>query len=180
MSDYPLWRYYPAHSAPPRWAHDLVGAFADSRANIDSREIQGKQSDGILRELAPSLVELGYVVEASKQAADKITRPVLFGDQGGPLVRYDVDAVLDAEGVLLEIEAGRGMMGNAFYRDLIRSSLIVGARFLAVALMIEYRYKSNQKQLASRDFTLAHAQLDALYASGRLLLPFEGVLLIGY
>jgi hypothetical protein len=46
--------------------------------------------------------------------------------------------------------------------------------------MIEYKYKSGGKTLTSKDFDLAHSQLDAIYASGSLRLPFDGVLLIGY
>jgi hypothetical protein len=36
-----------------------------------------------------------------------------------------VDGVHDELGILLEIEAGRGARGNAVYRDLVRTSLIV-------------------------------------------------------
>jgi hypothetical protein len=38
--------------------------------------------------------------------------------------------VLDELGILLE--AGRGAKGNAVYRDLVRSSLIVDQRFVAL------------------------------------------------
>jgi hypothetical protein len=93
VAEYPLWRYYPVRSEPPRWVLDLVGAFASAQSEVDSRKIQGKQSDGILKELSPYLLDLGYVVETGKQRADKISRPVLFGEQGRALVRYDVDAV---------------------------------------------------------------------------------------
>jgi hypothetical protein len=33
---------------------------------------------------------------------------------------------------VLEVEAGRGARGNAVYRDLVRSSLIVDQRFLGL------------------------------------------------
>jgi hypothetical protein len=88
--------------------------------------------------------------------------------------------VHDSEGVLLEVEAGRAIMGNAVFRDLVRTSLIVGARYLALCVMSEHKYNSGKKVQTSRDFDAAGDQLDAVYASGRLAFPFEGVLLVGY
>jgi hypothetical protein len=130
--------------------------------------------------LYPGLTQLGYLVETSKKAIDKIERPVLFGDEGKPRVHYQIDAWLPDPGVVLEVEAGRGWMGNAFYRDLVRTSLIVGARYLVIGMMDHYIYRSGGKQSTSHDYESARDQLDAIYASGRLQLPFEGVLLVGY
>lgn len=82
--------------------------------------------------------------------------------------------------VLLEVEAGRGARGNAVYRDLIRTSLIVDAQYLALGVMQEYRHKSGGKNVVVHSYADAKDQLDAIYASQRLQLPFEGVLLFGY
>jgi hypothetical protein len=60
------------------------------------------------------------------------------------------------------------------------ASSIVGARYLALLVMSEYRYNSGNKVQTSRDFDAAGDQLDAVYATGRLAFPFEGVLLVGY
>jgi len=65
--------------------------------------------------------------EASKTASGKIRRPVLFGENGRPIVAYEVDCFHPGLGIVLEVEAGRGAAGNADYRDLIRTSLIVDA-----------------------------------------------------
>jgi hypothetical protein len=180
MAAYPAWRFFPARQAPPAWVDSVVAVFKAVQAKIDSAHIQGLQSDGVLEQVRPGLEALGFLVESGKQKANKIARPVLFGEQGHPRVNYEVDAVLDFEGVLLEVEAGRGMMGNAVYRDLIRTSLIVGARYLVLAVMNEYRYKSKKKTLTSHDYALTLDQLDAIFASGRLDFPFDGVLVIGY
>ncbi len=77
---------------------------------------------------------------------------------------------------MVEIEAGRGAMSNAVYRDLVRSSLIVGARYLTLGVMLEYRSGKSTTQ-SYRD---ARDLLEAVYASGRLQFPFDGVLLFGY
>jgi len=181
MADpYPRWFYYPSRVIPPAWVDDVVRVFRSARDRIDSEHVQGKQSDGILAELAPGLMDLGFEIETGKGRDDRITRPVLFGDEGRPRVSYEVDGVHDDLGIVLEVEAGRGWMGNAFYRDLVRTSLILNARYLVLGLMTSYRYKSSGRENVNRSYELAKDQLDAVYASDRLALPFEGILLIGY
>ena len=66
------------------------------------------------------------------------------------------------------------------YRDLVRASLIVGAKFLALGVMQEYHYKSGGREMVTHSYRDSKALIDALYASGRLKLPFDGVLLFGY
>jgi hypothetical protein len=121
VSQYPRWKYYPQRKEPPPWVHALVRVFDAAQPAIDSLTIQGLQSDGVLAQVRAGLEALGYQVEAGKETRHRIVRPVLFGDQGRPRVNYEVDAVHDSEGVLLEVEAGRAMMGNAVYRDLVRT-----------------------------------------------------------
>ena len=82
--------------------------------------------------------------------------------------------------MLVEIEAGRGARGNAVYRDLIRASLIVEANYLALGVMSQYRHMSGGQQVTVASFKESSEQLEAIYASGRLKLPFEGILLFGY
>jgi hypothetical protein len=177
---YPSWTYYPTRDRPPDWVDAFIGVVAGSRPQIDSAQVDGLTSDSVLARLRPGLEGIGFRVEAGKKAADRITLPVLFGEQGHPRVRYDVDGVHDDLGILLEVEAGRGARGNAVYRDLIRSSLIVDARYLALGVMDEYRHKSGGKGITVRSYHEAKDQLDAVYASQRLQLPFKGVLLFGY
>lgn len=177
---YPRWTYFPRSAAPPSWVDPVVDVFREQQRQIDSSSVQGLQSDGVLAELASGLRALGFEVESGKAREDKIRRPVLFGDSGAERVSYEIDAWHGELGAVVEVEAGRGWMGNAIYRDLIRTSLIVGARFLVLAVMSEYRYKSSGRVQTNESFVLTRDQLDAVYASGRLSLPFEGVLLVGY
>lgn len=65
--------------------------------------------------------------------------PVLFGNGGLAEVSYEIDAFHDDLGVAVEVEAGRGAANNADYRDLIRTSLILDADFLAMLTPITYR-----------------------------------------
>lgn len=180
MAAYPIWKYYPSRERPPDWALQLVDVFADLQMTLDSREGRQVSSDSALAELAPALRELGYQVEGSKRAEDKIRKPVLYGEMGKEERAYEVDGFQAEHGIVLEVEAGRGTQGNAIYRDLIQTSLLIDAEFLALAVLLDYRFKSGGKQATSPDYMKTTSVLDAIYASTRLELPLRGVLLIGY
>ena len=177
---YPTWTYYPLNVRAAPWVAPFLGAVEAAESNISTEvgHANRPDSDTVLRFLGPSLEALGYQVERGKAASDKIKRPVLFGENGHATVQYEIDAVHDGHGVVVEVEAGRGARGNAAYRDLVRTSLILDARFFTLMLPLVYRYGQKQANvLAYRD---CRELLNAVYASQRLRLPFEGVLLVGY
>lgn len=179
---WPLWVYLPHNEKPPDWVDDLILTVAAVEAQICTHTIrEGLTSDTVLLALADRLRILGYSVERGKTAAGKVRRPVLFGENGSATVTYEVDAAHDELGVVVEVEAGRGARGNAAYRDIIRTSLILDARYLVLLMPIAYRINSSAGKVTSvpayRD---ARDMLEAIYASRRLQLPFEGVLLVGY
>jgi hypothetical protein len=155
-------------------------AFAASAAQLDSRQGLQMTSDKALAHLRPALVALGFEIEGGKKAADKLRRPVLFGEQGREERAHEVDGFHPEQGIALEIEAGRGTQGNAIYRDLVQTSLLIDARYLALGVLIEYHHKSSGKAVVSTDYRKTVTVLDAIYASQRLKLPLDGVLLIGY
>ena len=80
----------------------------------------------------------------------------------------------------MEVEAGRGARGNAVYRDLIQTSLLVDAEFLVLAVQQAYRHKQAGRNVVVRSYEDTRNLLDAIYASQRLHLPLEGILLVGY
>ncbi len=152
-----------------------------AKQSIDtSNAARRNTSDGVLAHLRPGLGLLGYSVEQGKAKHERIHRPVLFGEGGEPRVMYEVDAYHDQLGIVVEVEAGRGAQNNADLRDIIRASLIVDARFLALVMPIEYRFESAGKTQITKAYDSTRDQLDAIYQSQRLKLPFEGLLLVGY
>jgi hypothetical protein len=179
-SEYPDWFFYPSRMAPPQWVAPLIGVISAAREHIDSAKVTGLSSDAALEHLRSGLEGLGFRVESDKRASGKIRRPVLFGEKGAPLVSYEIDGWHESEKIAFEIEAGRGLKGNALYRDLIRTPLIFDAEFLAIGLLREYHYNSGGKSQVGHDYRDAKNQLDAIYASGRLQFPFKGILLFGY
>ena len=166
----------PISDTPPEWVSDMTLRIADVRDVLAATA--PLTSDAALGIMRPGLEEMGFEVEDGRSR--RLRRPVLFGEQGVPRVTYEVDAYHPESQILLEVEAGRGWMGNAVYRDLVRTSLIVGARFLVIGMLIEYRYKSGGRETVNRSYEEAKNLLDAIYTSRRLALPFEGVLLFGY
>jgi hypothetical protein len=181
VGDYPDWRYFPAFEPPPSWVGPLVEIFKAHQGEIDSQVVheQPMKSDVVLDVLADDLESvMGFKVERGKTKSGKLHRPVFFGDRGTFLRAYEIDAFHQDLGVALEVEAGRATMGNAIYRDLVQASLMVDAKFLALAVPLEYRY--GDKPTKEPSYAKAYSVVEAIYGSKRLKLPFEGLLLIGY
>jgi hypothetical protein len=160
---YPSWKYYPPRARPPEWVAPIVAAFAASREALDSASTRST-SDAALAVLRPALVAVGLDVEAGKKKAEKIGRPVLFGEQGQESLAYEVDGFQAEHGLPLEIEAGRGARGNAVYRDLIEASLLVDARFLVLAVQASYRHKSGGRDVTVQNYRDARNLVDVIYA----------------
>lgn len=148
-----------------------------NQSRVESTTHNEFSSDQALEILRPDLETLGWSIETGKRAEQKIHRPVLFGDRNEARVKYEIDGWQEQYKAVLELESGRGWMGNAFYRDLIRTSLIHDAHFLVMGLRLSYTYGNVRAQ---NDFEKGRDQLDAVFASGRLALPFKGILLFGW
>lgn len=177
--DYPAWKYYPLNSRPPEWVTEVINVVNRAELQISTVAAHtGLSSDDVLAALRPGLMDLGFAVESGKSAGQKVKRTVLYGENGRAEVNYDIDAFNDYLGAAVEVEAGRGAANNADYRDIVRTSLIVDAKFLI--LMQPYAYRSKPTAKPKAAYASSRAQLDAIYTSRRLTLPFEGVLLIGY
>lgn len=178
---WPSWRFYPSNTRPPDWTAEILRVLASRESAISTLQRETAQSSNeVLAALRPGLVELGFDVESGKSAAGKVTRPVLFGDNGRPTSLYEVDGAHDAHGIVLEVEAGRGARGNAAFRDLVRTSLILDARYLVLLQPLLYRVNTKSRVVRVRAYEDTREVLNAIYASRRLELPFDGVMLVGY
>lgn len=129
----------------------------------------------MLEIIRPDLVALGFDVEQGKDQGSLIHRPVFFGENGKPLLSYRVDAYHEQWRCGLEVEAGRGLLGGAVYRDLIQALVMTGVDHLVIALLNCYQ----PTKAKSRDFDKAVAVADALFGHSRLRMPFN-LTLIGY
>ena len=175
---YPRWIYYPVSTAPGSWCEGIAAAFSAKRDELDTTAKHNK-SDDVLQTIRPGLEKLGFRVEGGIDEPT-IHRPVLFGEGGKPQQKYQIDAYHPRDGIGLEVEAGRSLRGNAVYRDLIQASLMVDVQYFALCVPLRYRFNANGKQYEDKPYEATNSIVGALYASGRLVFPFRGLLLLGF
>jgi hypothetical protein len=169
------WQYFPKSDRLPDHLGLVVRAFTTLEPTIRSFvgcDESNLSSDGVLAAVSTELLQLGYRVETSKKAVDKIQVPVLFGRNGVVEKAFEADAYEPTTGTVLEIEAGRGVANNAFLKDLFQACMMQDVSYAAIAVRNMYR--------ESKDFDRVISFFDTLYASRRLTLPLQGVLIIGY
>lgn len=144
---------FPLTNRPPHFVAKLVDVFQRHESQIGTIGLdKGLISNEVLGVVAADLQSIGFSVETSKRVEDQIDRPVFFGENGIPTLRYRVDAYHEEWRCGLEIEAGRAFMGNAFYRNIVQSMVMVEVDHLVVAVPIEYKYLNNGKCMSSRDY----------------------------
>ena len=110
----------------------------------------GMESDAVLARTHGRVEGAWVRSRGGRKKAGKPPRPVFFGDEASYLRTFEIDAFEPTHGTALEAEAGRATMGNAIYRDLIQSSLMVDAQFLVLGVPVEYRCKSKGTRCANR------------------------------
>lgn len=98
--------------------------------------------------------------------------PVLFGLNNKIDKSFDADGLSRDGRIVLEVEAGRAVVNYQFLKDIFQASMMHGVHYLVVAVRNNYR--------GSDDFHRVYSFLETLYISSRLLLPLDGIVLIGY
>ena len=170
------YHYFPRTEPPPDFLAPLVDVFVGHESEISTeKRAKGLTSDAVLAVLADDLLDLGFEVERGKKQAQKIHRPVFFGEGGEATLKYEVDAYHSAWRCGLEIEAGRAWMGNAIYRDLIQAMVMSGVETLVLAVSNIYKYKGGP----SHDYDNTIRVAEALYGHSRFALPYT-LALVGY
>lgn len=171
---------YPRTEPPPQFVSAIASLFSEHEDEIASTKLaKGLTSNEVLAVLRPGLVSIGFEVEAGKHKTEKIHRPVFFGENGIPMLTYEIDAFHPEWRCGLEIEAGRAWMGNAVYRDLIQALVMVQVEVLVLAVANTYRYLSNGHASVSRDYDNALSVVETLFSHSRFRFPYRLVVL-GY
>lgn len=165
------WQYYPKRKEIPAHLKAIVDIFNFNEESISS-EIHFLHSNEVLQKITSSLLKLNYKVELSKRANDKIKVPVLFGMNGRLEKYFDADAYNEEFKTVVEVEAGRAVTNYQFLKDLFQACMMHEVDYLVIA--VRKSYAKNQ------DFQTVMTFFETLYASGRLTLPLEGILIIGY
>jgi hypothetical protein len=171
---------FPRTKPPPSFIAELIGVFRKHEADISTITLtKGLTSDQVLHEIAEDILALGFLVESGKISGHKIERPVFYGENGEPSLRYEIDAYQQKWRCGLEVEAGRGILGNAIFRDLFQAMVMVDVDYLCVAVPNSYKYKAKGRPRTSSYYDKAVSIADALYGHSRVAMPY-GLTVIGY
>jgi len=165
------WIHFPKSDEAPWIVRKVVDVFKSIAPEIDSYK-RDLKSNEVLASVSPGLVALGFKVEAGKKSNERILVPVLFGRNGKPEKSFEADAYHAAEKLVVEVEAGRGVLNNQFLKDLFQACMMHDVNYCGIA--VRNIYKDNA------DFDQVVTFFETLYASNRLQLPLKGVFIIGY
>jgi hypothetical protein len=165
------WQFFPKSKIIPSHLKEVVDTFTNNSEKISSDKFTNS-SNQVLEKIASSLELIGYKIEKSKKSADKIKVPVLFGPNGKLEKYFDADGYNENTKTVIEVEAGRAVTNYQFLKDLFQACMMYEVDFLIIAVRKTY--------LKNQDFKTVITFFDTLYASGRLRLPLEGILIIGY
>ena len=171
------WQVFPRNRATSELHRAVVRVFESQILEIGTPE-NGLKSNEVLAKLRAPLENLGFRIEGK----EKVARPVLFGESDRPAKTYNVDGYHQDSGTVLEIEAGQAVENNRFALDLLKALSIQGANHLVMAIPANYhpeRLRSSGKA-PKKEFDEVIKVLDALFAAGRVDLPLESIVVIGY
>jgi hypothetical protein len=171
---------FPRTAPPPDFVREVVAVFQRHERDVSTTALpKGLTSNEVLIQLAVDLKAVGFDVEGGRQKADKIERPVFYGENGIPALNYQIDAYHKEWRCGLEIEAGRGWMGNAIYRNLVQAMVMVQVDHLILAVANKYKYLSGGRAVSSGDYDNTIAVADALYGHTRIEMPYR-LTVVGY
>ena len=169
------WQFYPKSDAIPTHLSQVVHVF-EARADAIDSPAHLLRSDDVLQVVQSDLLSLGFSVETGKSSARRVHVPVLFGRNGRIEHAFAADAWNRQTATVVEIEAGRAVANYQFLKDLFEACMMHDVEYLVIAVRNIY----GGGGVESRDFEKVATFFDTLYASGRLRLPLDGVLIIGY
>ncbi len=169
------WAYFPRSARPTALALQVVQAFEVVHEHIDSATHK-LPSNGVLAHVGPNLLSLGFVVESGKKQLEKVSVPVLYGNNGHVDKAFEADAHHVEGRFVVEVEAGRGVANNQFLKDLFQACMMDQVEYLAIAVRTVYKAGT----IKSKDFEIVVRHFDTLYNSDRMRFPLKGILILGY
>lgn len=165
------WLCFPQSKIIPHHLKDVVDVFEFYKSTITSSK-NNLNSNDVLETIRPGLEKLEFSIETGKKNDEKIKVPVLFGVNGKLEKSFDADGYNSKNRTVLEVEAGRAVANYQFLKDLFQACMMYDVDYLIIAVRNEYN--------KSKDFEIVRKFFETLYASGRLNLPLQGILIIGY
>ena len=164
-------QFFPVNKKTPEHLESTIKVFSEHEAEINSQEHQ-LSSNSVLGVLRNNLEAVGFRIESDKKKEGRIKMPVLYGENSQIIKYFDVDGYHEDSNTVLEVEAGRGFLNNQFLKDFFEACIMVDVDYCVIAVRNFY--------LKSNDFEKVKAFFDSMYASDRMKIPLQGLLLIGY
>ena len=164
------WQFFLRSDKVPSHLNDVVKSF-DKHINEIASHNHSYNSIEVLELLRIDLEEIGYQIEKSKKASDKIKFPVLFERNEALEKSFDADGFNKETKTVIEVEAGRGVTNYQFLKDLFQACMMHDVLYLVVAVRNVYAGK--------KDFEVVNTFFETLYASNRISLPLKVILIIG-
>ncbi len=165
------WQFFPKSRVIPEHLLNVIRVFEFNETSISS-DSHTLSSNDVLEFVRSGLEDLNFQIEKSKKSEDKIKVPVLFGQNGELEKSFDADGYNNSNKTVIEVEAGRAVTNYQFLKDLFQACMMYNVDYLIVAVRNDYR--------RNPDFKNVKTFFDTLFTSGRLQLPLEGILIIGY
>ena len=165
------YQLFPKYRQITKDLNSVISVFERNFNLICSKENE-LSSNEVLFTLQNDLTSIGFIIEKSKKKEDKIKIPVLFGRNGKLEKSFDADGMNIESRTVIEIEAGRAVSNYQFLKDLFQACMMQDIDNLIIAVRNSYR--------GNPDFDVVTTFFETLYASGRLHLPLQRILIIGY
>jgi hypothetical protein len=165
------WQFFPKSKIIPNHLSKVLNVF-EQNEDLISSDTYFYGSNEVLEYLRIGFENLKYKVEKSKKSTDKIKVPVLFGPNGKLEKYFDADGYNSETKTVIEVEAGRAVTNYQFLKDLFQACMMYEVDYLVIAVRKDYR--------GNPDFQSVITFFDTLYSSGRLTLPLDGILIVGY
>ena len=171
-------QFFPVNKKTPEHLVSVIKVFNEYEDKINSHKHK-LDSNTVLEILRKNLEGVGFRIETGKKKNEKIKIPVLFGENGRIIKSFDVDGYHEDSKTVLEVEAGRGFLNNQFLKDFFEACIMVDVDYCVIAVRNIYT-THGKKILKSNDFDKVKGFFDSMYASDRMKIPLQGLLLIGY
>lgn len=130
---------------------EVVNVFVKHSEKIDSYN-KKLRSNEVLECLAYDLKHCGYIIKENRSS--------------------EPDAYNKQHQIIIEIEAGRGLTNNQYLKDLLEVCMLDNVKYLIIAVRNIYGTQHDYDKIV--DF------LSRIYSSDKIVLPLQGVLIIGY
>lgn len=164
------YKVFPEYIEISNQIESILQCFSQVEEKIDSKK-NNLSSNEVLRLLQPYLREADMIVEQGKGKNEKIRVPVLFGLTNEEEKYFEPDALSRDSKIVLEVEAGT-VDNNQFLKDIFKACMMLEVEYLVMAVRNNYRGKD--------DFNKICDYLGTLYASKRITLALQGIIIIGY